>query len=330
MKNVIIGILLIATLSFAGLYMHERNLQHQAQKDVRTLNQSLVEMQTRLDEQEQQASSLQKHLETTRAAAITKADEITQLQQTITNQTAAGSTNQGNPLAEMFKSPEMKKMIQTQQQTVLGPMIEKNYAGLFSSLQLTPEQSAALKDLIVKRSMVDAGLGVSLLGGDMDADKRKEMTDQAKTEKDSINDQIKQFLGADNYTQFESYEKTIPDRMTLNSYKDTLGQGPGALTPDQEQQLLQAMSEERQKFKFTTDFSDQSKINGDLASMFTEEKIAQYQTERQQLDNYYLQRAQGILTQDQLGPFEKFLTSQRDMQSMGMKMAAKMFGSQGK
>jgi len=113
MKNVIIGILLIATLSFAGLYMHERNLQHQAQKDVRTLNQSLVEMQTRLDEQEQQASSLQKHLETTRAAAITKADEITQLQQTITNQTAAGSTNQGNPLAEMFKSPEMKKMIQT-------------------------------------------------------------------------------------------------------------------------------------------------------------------------------------------------------------------------
>jgi hypothetical protein len=330
MKNLIIAALLIATLTFAGLYTHERKLERQAQKDVTTLNQSLVEMQTRLDEQEQQAGSLQKHLETTRATAIAKADEITQLQQTITNQTATGSTNGGNPLAEMFKSPEMKKMIQSQQQTVLGPMIEKNYGALFSGLQLTPEQSTALKDLIVKRSLVDANMGVSLLGGDMDADKRKEMMDQAKTEKDSINDQIKQFLGADNYTQFESYEKTIPDRMTLNSYKDSQGQGPGALTPDQEQQLMQAMGEERQKFKFTTDFNDQSKFNGDFSTMFTEEKIAQFQSEREQLDKYYLQRAQGILTQDQLGPFEKFLTSQRDMQSMGMKMAAKMFGGKGK
>lgn len=325
MKNLLIAVLLIGTITFAGLYTHERNLARQAQKDVATLNQNVVEMQSRLDEQEQQASSLQKHLETTRATAIAKADEITQLQQVITNKTAA-STNGGNLLGEMFKSPEMKKMVQSQQQTVLGPMIAKNYAPFFSSLQLTPEQSAALKDLIVKRSMVDATAGVSLLGGDMDADKRKELLDQAKADKDSINDQIKQYLGADNYTQFESYEKTIPDRMMLNSYKDVQGQGAGALTPDQEQQLLQAMTEERSKFKFTTDFNDQSKITGDLSSLFTDEKIAQFQTERAQLDQNYLQRAQSILSQDQLGPFEKFLTSQRDMQSAGMKMAAKMFG----
>jgi cell division protein FtsL len=329
MKNLIIALLAIATLTFAGLYTHERNLARQAQNDVTTLNQNVVEMQTRLDEQEHQAGSLQKHLETTRATAIAKADEITQLQQVITNQTTT-PTNEGNVFGEMLKSPEMKKMIQTQQQNVLGPMIEKNYASFFSGLQLTPEQSTALKDLIVKRSLVDANMGVSLLGGGMDGDKRKELMDQAKSEKDGINDQIKQFLGGDNYTQFESYEKTIPDRMMLNSYKDVQGQGAGALTPDQEQQLLQAMGEERQKFKFTTDFSDQSKFNGDFSSMFTEDKITQFQTEREQLDKYYLQRAQGILTQDQLGPFEKFLTSQRDMQSVGMKMAAKMFGGKGK
>jgi hypothetical protein len=325
MKNLIIALLLVATLTFAGLYTHERNLARQGQKDVTTLNQSVVEMQTRLDEQEQQASSLQKHLETTRATAIAKADEITQLQHVITNQTTA-ATNDSNLFGEMFKSPEMKKLVQTQQQAVLGPMIEKSYSAFFSGLQLTPDQTAALKDLIVKRSMVDANMGVSMLGGDMDADKRKELMDQAKVEKDSLNDQIKQFLGADNYTQFESYEKTIPDRMVLNSYKDIQGQGPGAITSDQEQQLLQVMSEERQKFKFTTDFGDQSKFTGDFSSMFTEDKIAQYQSEREKLDQLYLQRAQGILTQDQLGPFQQFLTSQRDMQSVGMKMAMKMFG----
>ena len=87
------------------------------------------------------------------------------------------------------------------------------------------------------------------------------------------------------------------------------------------------MSDERQKFKFTTDLSDQSKITTDLAGSFTEEKMNQFLQEQEQLHQLYISRAQGVLSADQLGSYEKFLSSQRQMQKRGLDMASKMFGT---
>ena len=101
------------------------------------------------------------------------------------------------------------------------------------------------------------------------------------------------------------------------------------LTPDQEAQLIQVMGEERQGFKFTTDFSDQNKISSDLAGSLTEEKVNQFLQEQEQLHQHYLSRAQTILSADQSDSFEKFLSSQRQMQSLGLKMASKMFAPKG-
>lgn len=326
MKNLFLALLLVASLGFAGLYARERAKYQRANNDIKVLNETLVDLQTRVDEQEQKAVNLQEHLQTTRATAIAKADEVSHLQQVLTNAEAKASTN-SNPLADMFKSPEMKKMIQSQQQTVLGPMVEKTYAPYLAGLQVTPEQAATFKDLIMKKMLVGADIGMSMLGGDNNPDKRSELMQQAKTQTDAVDQEIKQFLGDANYQQFQAYEKTIPDRMALNMYKDAQGSGPGALSADQEQQLLQIMSDERGKFKFTTDLSDQSKMmGGDLAAMFTEDKVNQFQAETEQLNKQYLARAQSVLSPDQLTAFDKFLAGQRDMQAMGMKMAAKMFG----
>jgi hypothetical protein len=109
-------------------------------------------------------------------------------------------------------------------------------------------------------------------------------------------------------------------------FKEQQAAGTGALAPEQESQLLQAMTEERQNFKFATDYSDQSKLAADPASFFTEEKVSRFQQEREQLQQRYLARAADILGAEQLSPFEKFLTGQREMQDTGMKMAMKMFG----
>jgi hypothetical protein len=165
------------------------------------------------------------------------------------------------------------------------------------------------------------------MAGDMDGAKRAELLQQAKTEKDGFNDQIKQLLGDDIYTQFQAYEKTVPQRMSLSMFKDQQAAGAAPLSPDQENQLLTAINEETQNFKFTTDFSDQSKITADPASFFTDEKIAQFEQEREQLYEHYRERAANILSPVQLGPFAKFLDTQRDMQDAGMKMAAKLFGA---
>jgi hypothetical protein len=325
MKNIIIGILLLTTIIFGSLYLTQSQKVNEAKSETAALRQKVTEMESSVAQQEERTATLQTRLQNTQAKAIAKAEEVTQISQALTNHVQTNAKG-ANPFGEMFKSKEMKDMIKTQQKTVLGGMIDKNYGPYFSSLNLTPEQSSSLKDLILNRGLVDAEAGMSMLAGDSDPDKRKELMDKAKADKDAVNAQIKDFLGADNYAQFETYEKTIPDRMSLNMYKDQQGSGPGALNPDQEAQLLQAMGEERQNFKFTTDFSDQSKFTGDFASNFTEEKINKYEQEMEDLDQHYLDRAKNILTPEQIDPFKKFLKSQIELQKAGFKMAATMFG----
>jgi len=316
----------LAAVVFGSLYLTQERKASEAQATIASMRQNLSELENRLAEQEKRSASLQTRLHDTRAKVVAKADEVAHLEQVLTNSPQTNA-KAANSFAEMFKSPEMKELIKTQQKAVFSGMIDKNYAALFTGLQLTPEQSASLKEMIVKKSLVDAGFGMSLMSGDADASKRKELMQQAKTDKEAIDGQIKQFLGEDNYPQFQTYEKTMPERMAISSFKDQQATGPGALNADQESQLVQAMTEARQNFKFTTDFYDHSKYDADPSSVFTEAKLSQFQQEREQLDQLYLARANSILSPEQLGPFEKFLASQRELQNAGMKMGMKMFGA---
>jgi hypothetical protein len=329
MKNLLIGLLLLSTLVLGGLYLTQHQKASEAKSEAASAQQKLVELESSAVQQEERTATLQTKLHDTQAKAIAKAEEVTQISEALTNRIQSQTNAKpANPFGEMFKSKEMKDMIRSQQKTVLGGMIDKNYGAYFASLNLTPEQSASLKDLILNRGLIDAEAGMSMLSGDNDPDKRKEIMDKTKADRDAINSQIKDFVGDENYKQFETYEKTIPDRMSLSMYKDQQGSGPGALNPDQEAQLIQAMGEERQNFKFTTDFSDQTKFNGDFASYFTEDKINKFYEESDALNQHYLDRAKAILTPEQLEPFGKFLNSQRELQKAGFKMAMTMFGGQ--
>ena len=220
----------------------------------------------------------------------------------------------------------MKDFVKAQQKMVLSGMIDKNYARFFSSLGLSPEQTASLKDLIIKKSLVDAQMGISMMCGNQDQDARMQLLDQANTEKEGINAEIKQMLGAESYQNFQAYEKSQPERMSVGMFKDAQASGPTALSPDQEENLIQALSEERQNFKFSTDLYDQSRVARELSENFSEDKLKQFQQERAQLDEKYLERARAILSQEQMPQFEKFLSSQSQLQNAALGMAAKMFG----
>jgi hypothetical protein len=341
MKNALIAILLVSTLGLGAIVFKQKQQKSQGEETIGSFSNKLAEAQGQLEQEEQQTAKLQNELVASRTETVVKSSEVANLKQALTNGTAGNSTvatiggsgsgsNAAAPLANMLKNKDMRDLIRTQQKAVMGPMVEKNYGGFFSTLGLNSEQTATLKDLIVKKTLVDADMGVSMLAGDMDPDKRTEMLEKAKADKDAVNDQIKAFLGEDNYPQFKDYEKTQPERTALGMFKDQQASGPGALTGDQENLLVKALYDERQNFKFTTDFYDQSKFDlSNLDSIFTEEHINQFDQERQQLDQRYLERARSILRDDQIEPFQKFLSAQDQMQMAGMKMAVQMFGKKG-
>ncbi len=331
MKNVIIGILLVATLGLGGLLLQKNNAAHEAAAKLEAAQKQLADLQASITQQEEDATRLKEKLETAQMDSFANANAASRLSQALTNRSvvdaAPASTNSkpANPLAEMFKNPEMRDMIKKQQKTVMGGMVDKSYAEFFKSMNLTPEQKETMKDLILNKMLGSADAGMEMMSGDMDADKRAELTKQMKDQKETTDAQIKALLGDENYTAFESYEKTIPDRMAVDQFKNQLSDTL-KLNANQEQLLTTAMTEERQGFKFTTDFSNQSDFSEDMMSRFTEERMDVFFQEREQLNARYLARAQAVLSGEQYNAYQKSLKTQEEMTRMGMKMAAQMFG----
>ena len=326
-KNLILLLLATTTVVFGALYFNQRllNIQTQAR---------LTEVEAGLKlQQENEASNAARKEKQTRDLlrnrlsnpAGNQASQSPQSEQALsvapTNADAKGTKG----LLEMLKTPEMRELVRSQQKAFMGGFIDQSYGAFFKQLNLTPEQTATLKNLIEKKSLAAADMGMSMLDGDLDAAKRKELVQQVKEATEASDAEIKQFLGDENYAQFQAYEKTQPERMQMGQLKSQLAGAGAPLSSEQESQLVQALSDERQNFKFTTDYNDQSKFTGDFTEYFTDEKLTSFSQEKAQLDERSLVRARQILTPEQLASYEKFQTAQREMQLNAMRMAAKMF-----
>lgn len=333
MKNTVIIVLLIATLGLGAGWLYQLNQTKQAAADRAAQQQQMADLEAAAKAAEAQTGRLREKLEAAQMESAANAGQAAQLSVALTNRieeviaTLPEETNSKptNPLADMFKSPEMRDMIKQQQKTVLGGLVDKNYAAFFKAMNLTPEQSAAMKDLIMNKMLGDTEMGLEMMGGDMTPEQREAMVAAAKERKDTLNQQMKELLGEENFSIYESYEKTVPDRMAVSQLNDQLGANL-ALNPEQENLLIQAMSEERQGFKFTTDFNNQNDFSADFASRFTEENLNVFLQEQQRLNQNYLNRAQTILSADQLAAYQKALIAQQEMTKMGMRMAVQMFG----
>ncbi len=336
MKNIAIILLLLASLTLGALMLRQQKQSVETQATLAQMQTDLATAQTQLKATAEAAAQiantkrsskiLQETLVETSKFADEKAKQAEELQLKLA---AAAKTNTNNPMAnmaKMFSDPKMKEMIKAQQKTVLGPMISKQYGELFQQLNLSADDSTQLKKLLLDKMLAGADVGMSMLDDSLDATNRAALGKQVKATTDDYEAQIKAFLG-DGYASYQSYEKTVPDRMTVNQFGDQLS-GDNTLNPEQQTQLIQAMSEARTGFKWTTDYTDNNKVpaDGDYASMFSEEKLDKFTQEKEQFDQQFLERAQKILTPEQAKSFAEFQANQRQMQIMGMKMAASMFG----
>ncbi len=332
MKNLLIASLLVAAVALGAFCFQQQKQITQTKAQLASMKTQLAETVVALENSKEaanRAKMLQNALTETAAAAGEQTKQVAQLQTKLASAKTNAPANGLGALAGMFKDPAMKEMIKTQQKAVMGPMIDKQYAALCRQLNMTPEESASLKDLLMKKMLAGADAGMSLLDGSLDATKRAELTKQMKTETDAYDAQIKEFLGDSGYPAYQNYEKTVPDRMAVSQFTDQLGSGANQLSSAQQEQLAQAMSDARTSFKWTTDYSNQKPTDGDYAAMFSDDKINQFTQEKERFDQQFLAQAQKILTPEQATSFQAFQKTQRDMQIMGMKMAASMFAPQG-
>lgn len=336
MKNLILSLSIIACVALGILAAEQQQKLGLKTEQLAAAQQQLQAAQAELKEKaaeiedaklaEQKNKILQKTLTESTSEVAAQSKKSEQLQQSLAE---AKTNNPLHSMAAIFKDPGMREMMKAQQKAVLGPMIAKQYADLFKQLNLTQEQSAALKELIQNRMLVGADVGMALMDDSLDASKRADLTKQIKDQTDDINNQIKQLVGDDNYQAFQSYEKTVPDRMSVGQFSDQFAGTPNALSDTQQQQLIQAMSDARNSFNWTSGLNQQNAaMNSDMGSLLTDDNINKFEQEREQFDNQFLSRAQSILTPDQLNAFKDFQVSQLKLQLAGLKMAASMYNPQ--
>ena len=326
-------IVTIAIAALAGVGIYEAKQAH----DARAALQKLQQQQAPLAEQIQQLQNDRDNstnrladllAENSRLASNSNQNELLKLRGQVGVLRAQASQQaklkREPSIADITNSSPMQEILKSS----VAASFDKVYGKLFADLKLSPDQVSSLKQLLSDKLTAGMAEKGKMMIRKMSPEQIQQLNDQINTEKAGVDEGIKQTLGADGFAAYQAYEKTYNERSQIvgpMGFSDQLT-GSMELTSDQTEQLVQAMSDERQQYKFTVDYSDPGKYSGDMATLYSDENISQYQKELEQLHQLYLARAQTILTPDQQTVFQKYLSNRIVVQNIGLNMTAKIVG----
>jgi RNA polymerase sigma factor (sigma-70 family) len=309
----------------AGLY------QAKKAADARAENQRLQAQQAPLAEQIQQLQQERAALiaENTKLESGQNQKELLALRGKVTllsnEATKDAAKKAWNPMANMSSDPRMLEHMRVQS----SRMVKRDYAKLFSNLNLPQVKADALNDLITKKHNANNDLMAKLISGNPDQSEMDKMGAETANQKMAVDEEIKQLLGADDYSKFQNYEGSLEQRSEISGPEGFAQELPAGqkLTSDQTEQLISAMAEVKQNFNFSSGAKPIGSTLGITAVAM--EKPASginmdaFTAEMQQLDDQYLARAQSILTPDQYTAFQGYLANQIQNFQMGIMMAPK-------
>ncbi len=235
---------------------------------------------------------------------------------------AGFGTNFMSALAGMMKNPYMKETMKAQQKVA----VEQMYGDLLKSLNLTDEQKRQFHEMLVERQQFMAEAGITMMSGT--PEEKKKAMDLMKDAKAGYEQVVHDLFGAETAEAFKQYEDRLPEHSSLAMFKSALPVAD-AMNAQQESDLVAALYQERKNVPADSLLNKQRGQAPDPAQM-TEEKIAQTLQQMEQLQQRNLARAATILTPAQLEQFKQYQKQMANMQSMGLKMAAQMFGQQPK
>jgi hypothetical protein len=197
-------------------------------------------------------------------------------------------------------------------------------SNLIQRLHLSPEQTAALKNLVQKKHAPGVDLLMALMSGD--ASELPTIGHAAQRQRNEAEAEIRSFLGEENYRDYAAHEDSLAERQRVTEFRRKSEEAGSVITADQEAALVQAMVEERQNFQFVNDFHDPLGFDMDrLPEIFGEESLERFISEMEQLNNRIILRAQSILGPQQSGEFAQALRDHFEQSKMTVRMTNALF-----
>jgi hypothetical protein len=227
----------------------------------------------------------------------------------------------GQMLSKMMQDPDTRKMIRDQQRLMMNQL----YGPLIKQLGLSPAQADQFKTLLADNAATAADQAASMFGANSQTN-RQDATKAIEASQKNLDDQLKNLLGNDGFAQYKTYQQTAGERMQLNLFQQQMATD-NPLTDTQTEQLLSFMKQERDAATAAgapaPPGAGQDKAS--LEAMFSGDQADKLLESQQTVNSRVFDRAQSILSPDQLDAFGKFQTNQLQMMRLGMTMARKMF-----
>ncbi len=233
-----------------------------------------------------------------------------------------GAAGMMKNMAKMLKDPEMKKMMRAQQ----GMGIRMMYGDLTKELGLSPEEQDAVMDLLTDRQLAMSAKGMEMMGGDgkMDPAKMEEMGKATTASNEEFNAKIKEAVGADRFTKFQDFEKTVGDRFLLQQGAPQFAASGAPLQDAQRDGLLRIMSEERTNSPAAALQPNSTDPAAQMRAMESDEGMHAMLASQEDYNRRVLQRAGEVLSPEQLASFKTIQANWAEMMQMGMKMSREM------
>jgi len=215
---------------------------------------------------------------------------------------------QGGFLAQMFKDPQMRKLLAAQQATALQGL----YADYLAEAQLTPEQAERFFQLLEERQMalMDSSAN-AMTGGQVDMK-------EAVAANDAAEEALQDMLGPERYSEYQDFEKTLGVRIQVQQLNQQLSGEGIPLQESQRKALIQLMSEAGAAMPGFSEGEPQQ------AASMSPVAIDQYAQAVEAADERIYKRAISVLTPPQLTAFAAFQRNAATAQVAGLKMAQQM------
>jgi hypothetical protein len=220
---------------------------------------------------------------------------------------------------EMMKNPAMKEVMKQQR----AVMLESQYGKLFGRFNLSEEEKTFLKNLLSDRLALDSELGIKLMGDDVTPEQRSAIVKGHQDSKKASDARIRDFLNnEDDYAAFQKWEDTKGERMQVEMGRSLFENAGEALSPEQEQQLVDTMHRLRSSSDGANDFTKPENFD---PSRFNDDEIARQLRRLDDQARQVYEAASKFLSPAQLQALRTWQQQMSSMTAASMQMAKAMF-----
>ncbi len=223
-----------------------------------------------------------------------------------------GGPDSGRPnlvgMMAMIKTPEGKKMIQTQ----ASNKVRSQYSELAKRLKLSPQDSTVLLGLLADRQTARTTARINSGGNSA------QLTAETGSIESEFADKLKTTLGEEGFGQFNEYEKSVEERGAVAQIEEQFNSAGTPLDTTQKEGLIQLMASEREKTPANPFDPAKNDPTAVLNAVRDDATYSAWEKQQQDFQNRVLQAAAKTLTPDQVNTLKQTLEQKAERQKAGL------------